>query len=430
MAEPLSADQVRRRYLLLTALRWLPVGLAVPVVVLVPLARGLSLTDIGIAAAAQGLAVLLLELPTGGLADVWGRRPVLLVAGLFGVAAFGLYLTAGSLATFFVAWLVMGVFRALESGPLEAWYVDTALVADPDADIETTLARAGSLVGFTLAAGAGVTAVLQAVMPPVDDPFSWTTAITLPLVVALALSVVHTVLLAFLVREVIGPDADVRLRDAVRGVPRVVRDSVGTVARSTPLRALLGVSAVWGLTAAAAELLWQPRLEDFIGTTASPLFGISTIAMFAGAGLGSAVAPWLTRRSGDARRAAMVCKLVQGAALVGLAATGGPVGLIVVLGLAFAALGANEPIHMGLLHRATTADRRTTVVSANSLSGLAAAAVGSIAAGALAESAGIGSVWVIGGVALAASAPLYRWAGRPDAAGAVPADLAEPAVTP
>jgi hypothetical protein len=56
-----------RRYLLLTALRWLPVGLLMPVFVLVPLSRGLTLTEIGLVFAAQGLVVFALELPTGGL---------------------------------------------------------------------------------------------------------------------------------------------------------------------------------------------------------------------------------------------------------------------------------------------------------------------------------------------------------------------------
>jgi hypothetical protein len=61
-----DAGTARRRYLLLTALRWLPVGLMMPIFVLVPLGRGLTLTEIGVVFAAQGLVVLALELPTGG----------------------------------------------------------------------------------------------------------------------------------------------------------------------------------------------------------------------------------------------------------------------------------------------------------------------------------------------------------------------------
>ena len=66
----------------LIALRWLPTGLLVPVIVLLAMSRGLSMTEIGLVFAIQGLVVLVLELPTGGLSDALGRRPVLILASL------------------------------------------------------------------------------------------------------------------------------------------------------------------------------------------------------------------------------------------------------------------------------------------------------------------------------------------------------------
>ncbi|HET9085092.1 MAG TPA: hypothetical protein VFN41_11890, partial [Candidatus Limnocylindrales bacterium] len=80
MTAELDARSLRRRFLALVSLRWLPVGFLMPIFVLVPLSRGLSLTEIGVVFAAQGLVVLALELPTGGLSDALGRKPVLLIA--------------------------------------------------------------------------------------------------------------------------------------------------------------------------------------------------------------------------------------------------------------------------------------------------------------------------------------------------------------
>ena len=59
----LDPRTARRRYLLLTALRWLPTGFTIPIYVLLPLSRGLSLTEIGLVFSVQGLVVLALELP-------------------------------------------------------------------------------------------------------------------------------------------------------------------------------------------------------------------------------------------------------------------------------------------------------------------------------------------------------------------------------
>ena len=95
----LDARGARRRYLSLVALRWLPTGLLVPVIVLLAMSRGLSVTEIGLVFAIQGLVVLVLELPTGGLSDALGRRPVLILASLVSLLALGVLYVADSVAT-------------------------------------------------------------------------------------------------------------------------------------------------------------------------------------------------------------------------------------------------------------------------------------------------------------------------------------------
>ena len=100
---PLDARSARRRYLILVGLRWLPDGLLIPIIVLLALSRGLSLTEIGLVFAIQGLVVLALELPTGGLSDSLGRRPVLILASLVGLVSLGLLYVADSVALFVAA---------------------------------------------------------------------------------------------------------------------------------------------------------------------------------------------------------------------------------------------------------------------------------------------------------------------------------------
>ena len=118
-----------RRFVGLTALHWLPVGLSAPVTVLLASARGLSPADIGVVVAVYSVVVLVLELPTGGLADALGHRPVLVLAGLLTTAGLLLLAVADSTALFALAWALKGVGRALDSGPLEAWYVDAVHAA-------------------------------------------------------------------------------------------------------------------------------------------------------------------------------------------------------------------------------------------------------------------------------------------------------------
>src|SRR6185436_20083040 len=85
-------ERLHRHFVVLSFLRWFGTGCVIPTTVVLLQDRGLSLAAIGVAAAAQSVVVLLLELPTGGLADTLGARRVLLAAcgfELVGLALLG-----------------------------------------------------------------------------------------------------------------------------------------------------------------------------------------------------------------------------------------------------------------------------------------------------------------------------------------------------
>lgn len=183
----LSPTAARRVYLTLTSTRWFPVGLVLGAFTLLARERGLSVEEITLYAAAQGVAVLLLELPTSGFADVLGRRPVLLAAGLVNIAAGLAYLWAHSFWQFALAAGLMGVYRALDSGPLQAWYVDAVHATDPDADVHSAFSAEGVITGVALATGSLVYGGLVA-----WHPVSSASALVLPIQVFVALSVLHS----------------------------------------------------------------------------------------------------------------------------------------------------------------------------------------------------------------------------------------------
>ncbi|GMA91971.1 MFS transporter [Homoserinibacter gongjuensis] len=150
----LTGQQAERRFVLLTATRWFPVGLVLGLTVLLPLERGLSLAEVGGLMATAGFVSLALELPTGGLADTIGRRPLLVLAGAIAVASTTIFVFAETVAWFAAALVLQGVFRALDSGPLESWFVDTLHADDPTAQPERGLSRSGAVLGVGIAGGA------------------------------------------------------------------------------------------------------------------------------------------------------------------------------------------------------------------------------------------------------------------------------------
>jgi len=406
---PATTQDVRRRFLLLRGLRWLPTGLLVPVLVLVLLDRGLSLAQLGIVFAGQGLMVLVLELPTGGLADAIGRRTVLLVATVFEVAAFVLLIGAWSVPLLVLAAGLMGVYRALESGPLDSWYVDTAQAVDPDADIERGLSQAGVVTGLAIGMGALAASALVAFNPlPNIDP------LVTPVIVALALLVLEWIAIAMLMTEPPQERNLAAVKRSLSEVPTIVATAVRTVKRSAALIALVSVEFLWGLGIHSVESYTPVKLGDVLDTAdqAAAILGPANTVAWLVAAAGASLVPILTRRLSPAGAGAGL-RIVQGITVLGIAFAVGPVGVVVAYVLAIGVNGASAPIHQGMLHRGVVDGKsRATVVSINSLTGQTGAMLGGIALGFLADATSLTVAIVAGAVILSAAAPLYLIAGR------------------
>ena len=422
---PLDVPTARRRYLTLLALRWLPTGLLIPIFVLLPLSRGLSLTEIGIVFSVQGFVVLALELPTGGLSDSLGRRPVLILSSLVGLVSLATFFLADSVAMFAAAMFLQGIHRALDSGPLEAWFVDATLAADRDARIESGLGAGSTVLSLAIAAGALLSGGLIAL-----DPFDAIETLALPLLVALALQVVGLIAIVTLMREVRTARGPRAVASSVAAVPGVIRDGLRLLRSSRVLLALIFVELFWGFSMVTFEGLFPVRLADVVGDTddAAALMGpVASAAWFASAA-GAAVIATVSRRVGIARSAASL-RILQGLTIVGIGVFAGPIGVVAAYLACYVTHGASNPMHMTLLHRQVDGPHRTTVLSMNSMVSQPAGAIGAIVLAALADGTSVTTAMVVGGIVCAAAAPLYIPAWRRERGGRdLPGD-APPSIT-
>lgn len=412
----MTGAQARNRYLFLLALRWLPVGLWVPLVVLLPLDRGLSLAEAGLAAALQGFVVLALELPTGGLADSWGRRPVLLVSSVIAVASVTVLILADDFAMFAVVYVLQGVYRALDSGPLEAWYVDATLAADPDAKLERGLSAGGTVVGVAIGTGALVASAIVAWVHLPGVP-----TLVQPVLLILVLQLAGFAALALLVSEAPHPTGKRSLRASVRDVPKVIGQGARLVRRSRVLIGLLGVELCWGFGMVTFEALMPVRLSELVGgpEQAAELTGPTGAAAWFVCALGAAAIPLLTARIGVGRTAVLL-RVLHGATIVAMGLAAGPVGVIAAHLACYAMHGGGNPVHMTVLHREVTGEHRSTVISMNSMVAQPAGSIGMIVLTLLASGVSTSFAIVVGGVVLALAAPLYLPAVRAERRDPVP----------
>ncbi|GAA1502460.1 hypothetical protein GCM10009677_37630 [Sphaerisporangium rubeum] len=419
MSEPPAARTARRRYVTACALFWLPSGLAIAPSILLFTERGMSLAAIAGFIAAHSFTAVVLELPTGGLSDVLGRRVVLAAAGLLNLTAFLLQGLGTTPWVLTCGLTLMGAARALSSGPAEAWYVDTVHAhSGPDADLRTGLARGNTAMSAALAAGTllgGAVPWLLTSGPGVGTRLSEVTSglvlpLSIPFLLAACFEVVFTVYVLTALREPPRPAAT--LRGVLRGVPATVAGGLRLGARDTLVRRVLLSAGAVGSALATIELLTPGRVAGLTGASESGavVFAALACAGFLCSALGSHLAPLVARLARGGERAVLAglassaCGVLllgvtvtsTGATATALAATG--------YGLVYLGLGAAGPNENDLLHRRVPAAGRATALSVQSLALQLVGAATGLLVGVLPP----GPIpWLLGGTVLLAGAFLW-----------------------
>ncbi|MFD9458326.1 MFS transporter [Streptomyces sp. NPDC059985] len=344
--------------------------------------RGMPMLAITGFLAVYSLTAAALELPTGGLSDALGRRAVLATAGLLNLVAFTLQGLGTTPWILTLGMALMGAGRALSSGPVEAWYVDTVQAhSGPDTELRTGLARGSTATSAALATGTllgGALPWLLGLGPDIGARLSGATAgLVLPLSVPSLLGAAAGIVFVLYVLTTLTepPRPSKTLPDALRGIPATVIDGLRLGERDTLVRRALVSSAAAGSALAMVELLTPGRAAAFAGEPESGamLFAGLACAGFICSGTGSHLAPLTARLAGSGERAVKVSLGLSASGLLMLGATAASASLLsmalaaVGYGLVYLGLGMAGPSENDLLHRRVPSPARATALSVQSL---------------------------------------------------------------
>lgn len=103
--------------------KWM--NLIMPVIVLFYKSNGLTMQDIFLLQSAYSFTIMILEIPTGYLADKIGRRQSILIGASLGVAGYLVYSISFGFWLFVLAEVILGVSQSLVSGADSAMLFDT-----------------------------------------------------------------------------------------------------------------------------------------------------------------------------------------------------------------------------------------------------------------------------------------------------------------
>ncbi len=129
-------------------------GLLTPVLSLALIEKGASLSNLSIILGLYALSVILLELPSGIMADVFGRKKTYLLSLISSILSFSLLFAGRGFFILCIAMVLYGFGRALGSGSFDALFIDYYIDNYGKDKLHNITTRLSVLEAFGLSAGA------------------------------------------------------------------------------------------------------------------------------------------------------------------------------------------------------------------------------------------------------------------------------------
>jgi MFS family permease len=354
-----GARQVQRTYLLLVLLSTLSASFIWGINTLFLLDAGLNNTQAFTANAFFTVGQVVFEVPTGVVADTWGRRAsYLLGAGTLLVSTL-LYLLMWHVEGPFWGWaassILIGLGFTFFSGAVEAWLVDALNATGFDGDLETVFAKGQTTAGVAMLTGSVAGGFVAQI-----------TNLGVPYVLRTGMLGLTLVAAFFLMRDIgftpsrgSGPVAEVK---------KVLNASLDNGWRKPPIRWLMLAAPFTGGVGIYAFYAMQPYLLELYGDEGA--FGVAGIAAAVIAGaqiIGGLVVPFVRKLFTRRTHAFILGGVISSVALLLIGFTSEfyvAVALLVVWAFAFA---ITVPLRQAYLNGLIESEQRATVLSFDAL---------------------------------------------------------------
>jgi MFS family permease len=383
-----EARRVQRVYLLLTLLSTLSASFIWGINTLFLLDAGLNNAEAFAANAFFTAGMVVFEVPTGALADIWGRRVSYLLGAATLLGSTLLYLAMwqahAPLWGWAIASVVLGLGFTFFSGATEAWLVDALNASGFRGSLESVMARGQVMGGAAMLAGSVAGGVI-----------AQATNLGMPYVIR-SVCLGLTLVAAFFLMKDIGFTPD-RGKGPLVEVRWVLRATIDNGWRNPPVRWLMLAAVFLGGVDMFAFYALQPYLLELYGDRKA--FGIAGLAAAIVAGtemLAGFVVP-LVGRLFKRRTTALVAMSLAGIASLALIGVTRSfplaIVLLVVWGLTFS---ATVPIRQAYLNGIIPSRARATVLSFDNLMGSAGGVAAQPALGRAADVWGYPTAYLLG----------------------------------
>jgi MFS family permease len=391
------AKRIQRTYLTLLLGNTLAASFIWGINTLFLLDAGLSNLEAFAANAFFTAGMVVFEVPTGVVADTWGRRTSYLLGTLTLSASTLLYFFMWQTEAPFWAWagvsMLLGLGFTFFSGAVEAWLVDAMHFAEYEGDLEAVFGRGQMVSGVAMLGGSVAGGVI-----------AQATSLGVPFLLRVAVLLVMFGVAFRLMRDLgFTPE---RGASPARAVRNVFFTSLDHGLKNPPVRWVMLAAPFTSGVGFYAFYAMQPYLLELWGDEEAYAVAGLAAAIVAGSQIaGGYLAPRIRARFERRTTALILGTIVSTLTLVLLAFTDQfwiALGLLVAWGLVFA---AEMPIRQAYLNGMIPSQQRATVLSFDSLMGSTGGVVVQPVLGKTADVYSYGTSYVFGAAFQALAVP-------------------------
>lgn len=257
-------------------------GIVTPVLTLALMDKGASISNISIILGLYALTVILLELPSGMMADIFGRKKVFVLSLLVFTISFSLLLISKGFIVLCIVMILYGLGRALASGSFDALFIDYYIDTFGKDKLNNITTRLSVLEALGLSAGA----LSGGFYPEVSSKYlsSSLGLYDLNILVRIVLTLALLIISAVFIVDTVNRDNENPL--SIKDHIKISSDFV--FKNSTLLYIFISVFST-GFFLSALETYWQPHFITFLPdeSSSSRLLGLMAFLYLGAAMAGS-----------------------------------------------------------------------------------------------------------------------------------------------
>lgn len=371
-------------YLLVSLFIALLMALNAAVYVTFLLEKGLDLFEVNMVNLFYMVAVFILEVPTGAIADIWGRKFSFVLSGIFNGIGFLIYSFADGFLGFVSAEVIIALGTTLTSGALKAWLVDSLHFYNWNGGLRKVFCLEGRAINLARMFGGLIGAFLG--MKDLSIPF--------------AVTGIGYWFLAFFSYVVMKEEYFQRksngVKNSLSGLKEVIKSSLVYSFQNDIIFLIITVAAIFSLSFQSLNMYWQPQFKSAL--PGNQYFGFIWVGIIAFTMLGNE----LTRRLSACTKNTKLTYLYLGFSL-GISVI--LAGLIPVFAISLMCFflhetgrGFYQTYNNAVLQENLPSDKRATIDSFVSMVKTGAAGLGLVIGGLVAKKFGIQMAWIFSGV--------------------------------